>query len=367
MGDDLKIARRFCDTIRADISALIEGTGVEGMMKPTALIHSLASIQSEAKLAHVRGVYRAAQTVIDAINVASPLATVQGRLLSLNTLAIQYEQGLDEIAPKAANGFASAQEGVASEGDIASEVICTDAAITARYDAAREALRPLMGLARPAERKALNAVAGFETLAKSPSPILTSTPNYPSPDPIYRSPEKVDFETLMPGFTSHALHCARQCAKTVSVSYSCAGVTLSRGQAQAMQAVLAHIAETFVSGVLESAETRRARGESGAGHIALTAKSIGEQISVSIDCPSAPLSTAPLSVSAFIPPKQSVSGFNMTPGENMQNGLCHIVLSLSRSENAVLKPRSENAVIKSQRENTVAILPNTDTLSELAL
>ncbi len=366
MGDDLKIARRFCDTIRADISALIEGVSAPPFVAlPTPLIHRLASIQSEAKIAHARGIYRAAQTVIDGLNDDAPLATVQGRVLSLKTLATQYEQGLDEIAPKPANVAATVQDVIAPEVRVSedAEVICTDVAMTARYDAAREALRPLMAFAQPAEREALNAVAGFDAIAQAPAQI-------------YRSPEMVDFETLMPGFTSHALHCARQCAKTVSVSYSCEGAALSRGQAHAMQAVLAHIAETFVSGVLEPAETRRARGENGAGHIALTAKSIGEQVSVSIDCPSGPLlasassasvSTAPLSVSAFIPPLHSVAGFNMTPGENMQNGLCHIVLSLSRSENAVIKSRSENAVIKSQRENTAITPTNTDTLSELAL
>ncbi len=366
MGDDLKIARRFCATIRADIATLIKGVSAA---VPNSLIPLLASIQFEAKIAHARGIYRAAQTVIDAINDGAPLATVQGRVLSLNALATQYEQGLDEIAPQAANVPAnvvvSAEDAIAPEvseiiapetsEDI--EVICTDAAITARYDAAREALRPLMGFAQPAERKALNAVAGFDDAEIAPiaKVAIPSTP-------IYRSPEKVDFETLMPGFTSHALHCARQCAKTVSVSYSCEGVTLSRGQAQALQAVLAHIAETFVSGVLEPAETRRARGQSGAGHIALTAKSIGEQVSVSIDCPSGPLlaaaSNTPLSVSAFIPSMHGVSGFNMTPGENMRNGLCHIVLSLSRSENPVIKPRSEN---------TVVMPTSTEMLSELAL
>ena len=343
MGDDLTAARRFSERVQADIGGLIKAVSAAPVPAPHILSGYLESVQSAAKSQHARAIYRGAQTVIDAIDVRAPLPVVQGRVLTLNKLAAQYQAGLEEIA---AHQPARGSDNVGPPPFPSPQA----AVIAKRFEQARAALLPLMEFAQPgAEAEPLKRLANFtqEELAQScaapaaqdhhtemlaPPPIaLTSSP-----------PVDVDFETLMPHFTSHALQTARQTKKTVSVSYAAEDVRLCPAQAQALQPVLEHIAQTLVTGVMERPETRQARGESGAGHIAITAsmaalppadtradsshqapQAAKKAVSISIDCPG-----SPLSLTAFTPAGHVVSGLTVTPGQNMTDRTTHVVLTL---------------------------------------
>jgi len=161
MGDDLTAARRFCDSVRSDMSALMEGVCAQPCAAEDVLLGSLVRIQSGAKRLHARAIFRAAQTVVNAVNDSAPLPTVQGRILSLNKLVVQYEGGLDDIAPRPANVEHDIQEPVDSS------LVFADAEppmpdIEARFRAARAALLPLMSFAQTgADREALARLAKF--------------------------------------------------------------------------------------------------------------------------------------------------------------------------------------------------------------
>ncbi len=388
MGDDLTAARRFCNTVRSDMSTLIDGVCAQPCAAPDVLIGSLDSIQSGAKQLKARSIFRAAQTVVNAVNDRAPLPTLQGRVLSLNKLICQYEGGLNDIAPRPANG--------ALAYDNQFDPLPTGKTdLDARYKAARDALAPIIGLSRKGpERDNLFSLANFsnaelaaqmETPEKPPEKLAADLPSDivleslfdenvgidmptsllseaagPSetalletkmsgtalskftPEPIFTQPaamqsireidfaRQIDFETLMPDFISQALQEARQTDKTVSVSYAADGVSLDHKQLTAFQALFDHIAKTLVGSVLERPETRRRRGASGAGHIAITATQSSTKISISIECPG----TA-LAVSAYMPTGQSVEGLIITPGGNAKEGHAHIVLTAPRRKRAV--------------------------------
>jgi len=263
MGDDLTAARRFCNTVRSDMSALIDGVCARPCAAPDVLIRSLDSIQSGAKQLKARSIFRAAQTVVNAVNDRAPIPTVQGRILSLNKLIAQYETGLNDIAPRPANG-------VLADDDLPALLPTGETDLDARYNAARDALAPMMGLSRKGpERDNLVSLANFsdaelkdavnrfeklqadgpsdivleslfssdaemeiEPAFSSPALLIESAPaknaapditfsEFPS-DPLFTQPaalqsireidfaREIEFETLMPEFISQSLQEARQ-------------------------------------------------------------------------------------------------------------------------------------------------------------
>ena len=401
MGDDLTAARRFCTTVRSDITSLMDGVCAQPCAAPDVLIGSLVSIQSGAKQLHARAIFRAAQTVVNAVNDRAPLPTVQGRLLSLNKLITQYEAGLTDIAPRPANGDLAQQIDVQAPAPVSTGPRGTCSDLDVRYAAARQALAPLMGFAKGPERQSLVQLADFKDAELAPAPkdtaldiqletlfddssdpaveavMLSETLSPDDPDvqplaapdtesvrphllnddvisqPLFTQPisvhsirhidslRQIDFETLMPDFISLALQEARQTDKTVSVSYASEGVSLSKGQISAFHSVLGHVAKTLVSRVLERPETRRLRGESGAGHIAITATQTQDKVSVSIECPG-----KALTVSDFMPAAQSLEGLTITLGENAKEGHAHIILKASR------KSRTPQSDASSQPKST---------------
>lgn len=340
MGDNLTYAREFCQSSRKDIEAIVSGICAEPCAAPDVLVSSLSSIQQGAKQARARAIYRAAQTVVDSVLASAAKPTIQGRVLSLNKLITQFEQGLNEIQPKPANSdYPSAGEIETAEA--APNLI--QGASEDRFAQAREILMPLMGLARDEERGALETLSALsfaplnETntqdidaagglFAPQASGVTESTVDTAPITPQADSSQIVDFEILMPAFTSEALQTARHSQKTVSVSYAANDVGLSKQQADALQPVLSHIANTLVSRVLERPELRRARAESGSGHIALTASETNNLLTISIECPG-----KALSISAFMPESHSASGLSIMLGAKMQDSKCaHIVVKLPR-------------------------------------
>ncbi len=335
MGDDLIAARRICDTVRSDIALLMDAICAQPPASPDILMRPLDRIQTHAKQMHARGIFRAAQTVVNSLMDHAPLPTVQGRALSLNKLITQYELGLDEIAPRAANLQADDLLSVSavSQSEAPAEIIYAETEppmpdVEARFRAARVALAPLMVHAKQGqERSALIKLAKFEE-HEIPQPVTVKSQKLPTVEP---QETFLNFEMLMPEFIGHALQEARQVDKTVSVSYAADEVKFPQSQLSALRDLFDHIAKTLVRSVLERPETRRARGLSGAGHIALTATQTPEAIRISIECPGAPLVMSAFSPSANSPAQQAALGdLSILPGVNANEGRAHIVLTVPR-------------------------------------
>lgn len=333
MGDDLTAARRFCDAVRSDMTSLMDGVCAQPCAASDVLIGSLDNIQSGAKLIHARGIYSAAQRVANSLAGHAPLPKVQGRILSLNKLIYQYETGLDDIAPRPANlnDTDAAENG--GEPPIAytvTEPPMPD--IDARYRVARAVLAPLMAFAPQGhDRNALVKLADF---SKDELPVVAAGSSISAP-PKIRPSAALNFETLMPEFVSRALHEARQSDKTVSVSYAADDVNFDACHLSALQTLFGHIAKTFVQSVLERPDVRRARGLSGAGHIALTAVQDFETLTVSIECPGRPIAIKEFFQPNRMPSRTSVlEGLKITAGSNAHDGLAHIVMTMPRRAKA---------------------------------
>lgn len=334
MGDDLTAARRFCDTVREDISLLINGLCAQPPASPDVLIHPLDRIQTRAKRIQARGICRAAQTVVNSMKDRAPLAAVQGRALSLNKLIAQYETGLEDIAPRPANlQGASAAHFEGEPPIVYADIGPPMPDIDARYRAARAVLAPLMAFApQGQDREALVKLANFSADELPAAGIGLSV----SAPPKIRSGAALNFETLMPEFVSRALHEARQSDKTVSVSYAADDVTFDARHRADLQTLLGHIAKTFVHSVLERPDVRRERGFSGAGHIALTAVQDIEALNVSIEC-----SGRSIAIEEFFQPSEtfsrpsSLAGLKITAGPDAHNESTHIVMTVPRRAKAV--------------------------------
>ena len=338
MGDDLTAARRFCDTVRSDISSLMDGVSAQPCASSDALIDSLDNIQSGAKLIHARGIYSAAQRVVNSLAEQASLPKVQGRILSLNKLIFQYEAGLDDIAPRPANlndtGAPELEDEFAGERPVVyavTEPPMPD--IDARYRAARAVLAPLMAFAQQGhDRDALVKLAKF---SDDELPVVAIAPA-DSVAPEIRSNTFLNFDILMPEFVSRALHEARQTDKTVSVSYAADDVNFDARHLSVLQTLFGHIAKTFVQTVLERPDVRRKRGLSGAGHIALTAVQDFETLTVSIECPGRPIAIKEFFQFNKTSPSPCVlDGLKITAGPNANDGLAHIVLTVPRRAKAM--------------------------------
>ena len=250
MGDDLKQARNFIDATMAEMDILLSDARMEREPSEAALTR----VQSGAKLMQARGIYRAAQTVLDAYDRAMGQAQIDGRLMALYKLVIQYAEGLDEIAPAAVN-----EDGM---NDI--EII--DNSAQDRFDAARDILIPLLPLAGETS-PALKFLAGLS--AELPQ---TGTPPF------------VSFESLMPDVTNTALRTARTEGKSVSVSYAADDLSLRSSQVEEVRSQLEQIVERLVKTHIESPEHRTAKGLSRGGHIDITAKDGREGLDISVIC-----------------------------------------------------------------------------------
>lgn len=341
MGDSLTYAREFCQNSRKDIEAIVSGICAEPCAAPDVLVSSLSSIQQGAKQVRARAIYRAAQTVVDSVLSSAAKPAIQGRVLSLNKLIAQYEQGLNEIQPCPANLDTPADTAAASASPAKTRDTTPDIPSDTHHDRfahAREILMPLMGLARGEEQGALQTLSALsfdsqdegpaqDTLGEAGDVFAAADKSRENAENFIEQPDSsqlVDFEILMPAFTSEALQAARHSQKTVSVSYAANDVSLSQQQADALQPVLTHIANILVSSALERPELRRARAESGSGHIALTAIKTYDELAISIECPG-----KTLPVSAFAPASHSVSGLSVILGSKMLGNNCaHVVLKL---------------------------------------
>lgn len=293
MGDDLLKARQFCTDASQHLAMLL-GQAESGVAPDDKSQDALIALQQSAKAVQGRAIYRAAHQAIEASQALDGLRQYHGQLLSLNKLVGQYQSGLEEIEAALGN---EADDKTPLPAAAPDSHISVPPDIHARFEQAREILLPLLPHCdTPEHAKALSRLAQITpqhgVAAKTIEAIET---------PAVLS---VDFETLMPGFTSHVLSAARIADKTVSISYAADNVWIPNEKAALIEEALCQLGTVCVKQVLEPAALRQYRGESGAGHIAVTAAARGVDLIVTLDCAGTEAREATLS--------QSLSGMSVS-------------------------------------------------------
>ena len=246
IGDNLTEARNFVTSTMSSMDILLSDARLN-----TALTQStLKDIKTAAKSLQARGVYRAAQSVLDCYTTGCSQPKIDGRLMALYKLIAQYGEGLDEVAP------------IASEESLATQ----QEELDARYAAAREILLPLIKFSGDTA-PALQRIAGI-TLDL---PAKTAEP-------------QVSFESLMPDVTNSALRAARTQGKSVSVSYAADGLAVADSQVDAVRGQLEDIVTQLVRTRIASPITRAAKGLPRGGHIDISAKETSKGLDICVEC-----------------------------------------------------------------------------------
>lgn len=246
IGDNLTDARAFVTSTVTSMDILLSDARLNSSLTQS----TLKEIQAAAKSLHARGIYRAAQSVLNCYSSTCSQPKIDGRLMALYKLVAQYGEGLDEIAPIVT------EETLASRQD----------ELDARYAAACEALIPLIKFSGETA-PALQRLAGLNV----DLPTKTAEP-------------QVSFESLMPDVTNSALRAARTQGKSVSVSYAADGLAVADSQVEAVRGQLEDIVTQLVRTRIASPNTRAAKGLSRGGHIDISAKETSKGLDISVEC-----------------------------------------------------------------------------------
>ncbi len=221
-GDDLPRARRFCDKARVEMEAILYAerkAPSDPGRDPHWLCERLTLIQHGAKLARARAVYRSAQDAMSLIHCNGPhlpidWSQVDGRLIILNKLLSQYDEGLTEV--EADMALKDETENQATPIDMAS--IDRASNNRAAFDAARETLTGLLPFANRDEQAVLHRlIASAEPTATE---IASDESHLPQPGP------QVSLDAAMPDLVQRLLGHGRVYGKTLSVSYALEGVSI---------------------------------------------------------------------------------------------------------------------------------------------
>ena len=255
IGDNLTEARNFVTSAMASMDVLLSDARLNsGLTQST-----LKDLKIAAKSLQARGIYRAAQSVLDCYKGSCSQPKIDGRLMALYKLVAQYGEGLDEIAP------------IATEETLAAR----KEDLGARYATARETLLPLIkfsGNTAPA----LQRLAGM----KMDLAVKTTEP-------------QVSFESLMPDVTNSALRAARNQGKSVSVSYAADGLAVADSQVDAVRGQLEDIVTQLVRTHIASPITRAAKGLPRGGHIDISAKETTQGLDICVECDGETISLFP--------------------------------------------------------------------------
>ena len=210
-GDDLARARRFVDAARTDMDAVVfaeRDRARDPGRDPHWLCERLTRIQTGAKRARARAVYRSAQDAMTLIHCDGPhlpidWTQVDGRLIVLNKLLSQYEDGLVELE--------AAQPAAAKPRRRPD----TPAGAEARYAEARETLAALTARLGPVE-----------------TPALVRLMEAGAPVPV--EPQGRPLQDAMPELVQRLLAHGRLYGKTLSVSYALDGVYVPEARHDAL-------------------------------------------------------------------------------------------------------------------------------------
>ena len=246
IGDNLTEARDFVTSTMSSMDILLSDARTN-----IALAQStLKDIKFAAKPLQARGIYRAAQSVLDCYSSTCSQPKIDGRLMALYKLITQYGAGLDQIAPVMTTETLAAWQ---DERD-------------ARRALARDTLIPLIKFAGDTA-PALQRLAGI-------SMDLPAKPKEP----------QVSFESLMPDVTNSALRAARTQGKSVSVSYAADGLAVADSQVDAVRGQLEDIVTQLVRTRIASPDSRAAKGLPRGGHIDISATETAKGLDISVEC-----------------------------------------------------------------------------------
>lgn len=261
IGDDLIDARDFVNSTIAALDSLLGG----GRLKPEIAVSSLKEIRLDARTLSAKAIARTAQSVLDCYQENCAQAKIDGRLMSLYKLTLQYAEGLDEIAPVITS--------LPIQGEAKSAPILN---AETQYETARETLIPLIKFSGDTA-SALQRLAGLNLDL-----------------PVKTSERQVSFESLMPNITDIALRTARLQNKSVSISYAVDGLSLADSQVEAVHGQLEDIITRLVRTHIAKPETRLAKGLSRGGHIDISATQIAERLDIKIQCDGETVNISPL-------------------------------------------------------------------------
>ena len=214
-GDDLARARAFCDAARTAMDGVIAAFG-ENLPPPDphALAQALCGLQSDAKRARARAVYRSAQDVMRLLHTGGlhmPIdwGQVEGRLFVLNKLIMQYEVGLAEV--ETAQASEPVPTRIRRNGPVSGPNSARD---SARFHAAAQTLSGVIHTSDPQDRPALRLLMGWRPDAEAP---------------VDATPRDCALADAMPDLVQRLLGHGRDYGKTLSVSYALDTVWLTDG------------------------------------------------------------------------------------------------------------------------------------------
>ena len=243
MGDNLTEAAQYSTSAMADMDILLADTRLDAQAARPALMR----VQNGAKSLSARAIIRASQRVIDGYDNANSQPKIDGRIMALYKLIVQYDRGLAEI-----------MGGEKTQAMPANITLPAENIPTTPKTAPRDAQKTLVSLLPFAgEHRQI-----LERLLELNEPI----------DVQAQAPITLSFESLMADVTNEALRLARTQGKSISLSYAAQGVELSEVQAEATRLALHATISRFISNKIDSPPTRRANGLPRSGHIDVSAQ-----------------------------------------------------------------------------------------------
>lgn len=287
-GDDVEAARRFIERTVAAMRTLDAGDR-------TAVLRWLDAVETGARALNARAIARVAG---EAHRIADEQDRVQA-IHTLGALVAQYEQGLVDVEvqiERDARGhspdmhLARQRPAEPTSPDLFYGEADPDHARD-RWEEARQTLQALL----PSNDSTSHAQALTKLVAFDPRNGGKDTDTGADVVPI--GPRTgvsaaFDVEPLLPGLMDHAHRLAAAQGKRLTASYAARDARLSPALADVWQGAMETLIQSLVDVTLELPETRKARGESAAAHMALTVEGRTTQASeevleVLVRCPGA--------------------------------------------------------------------------------
>ena len=247
LGDDLDNARKFVTSAISDMDLLL----TDVRLNRKRAIEILSALKAEAKSMKARGISNAAKAVIEGYQDQHRQPKIDGRLMALYKLVVQYSDGLDEIAPV----VPPLSEPIMESNDRTVE----------HYKIAKMTLTELLPIAGQ----------HAPTLQHLMTIDVTEKPE---------TVPQISFESLMPEVTDTALRNARGQGKSVSISYAAENLFIENSQVDQVRDELDRIVQRFVKGKIGTPEQRKNAGLPRSGHIDVSAKHGSKGLNISVLC-----------------------------------------------------------------------------------
>ena len=247
LGDDLDNARTFVTSAISDMDLFLTDVRLDHKRA----IDILSALKAEAKSMKARGIGNAAKAVIEGYQNQHQQPKIDGRLMALYKLVVQYSDGLDEIAPI----VTPFSEPIMETNDRTAE----------HYKIAKMTLTELLPIAGQ----------HAPTLQHLMTIDVTEKPE---------AVPQVSFESLMPEVTDTALRNARGQGKSVSISYAAENLFIENSQVDQVRDELDRIVQRFVKGKIGTPEQRKNAGLPRSGHTDVSAKHGSKGLNISVLC-----------------------------------------------------------------------------------